>query len=102
MVAPGAALAALTDDAIAAAMERAITRLRTDRSRPQCLTLMPNAPDHVLAHVGADGWVEIGVGVASDLGVKIRQASPDRYAKPRSRPSVGSGQRPQRRVSQES
>jgi hypothetical protein len=56
----------LTDDTITPAMERAITRLRADRSRPQRLTLMPNALDHVLAHVGADGWVEIGVIVDPD------------------------------------
>jgi hypothetical protein len=34
----------LTDDAIAAAMERAITRLRADQSRPQRLMLMPIRP----------------------------------------------------------
>jgi hypothetical protein len=51
----------LTADAIAAAMEQVITRLRGDRSRPQRLTPMPNALDHVLTHVGADGWAEIGV-----------------------------------------
>ncbi len=56
----------LTDDTIAAAMERAITRLRADRSRPQRLTLMPNALDHVLATVDADGWAEIGVIVEPD------------------------------------
>ncbi len=55
-----------TDEDIAAAMERAITRLRVDRSRPQHLTLMPNAIDHVRSIVGADGWVEIGVIVDPD------------------------------------
>ncbi len=59
----------LTDDTIAAAMERAISRLRADRSRPQRLTLMPNAVDHVLIHVGADGWVEIGVIVDPELSL---------------------------------
>ncbi len=54
-------VATLSDEQTTAAMERAITRLRADRSRPQRLTLMPNALDHVLAHVGADGWAEIRV-----------------------------------------
>jgi hypothetical protein len=33
-----------TDENITAAMERAITRLRADRSGPQRLTLMPSRP----------------------------------------------------------
>jgi len=44
MVATDATLAALSDDDIAAAMERAITRLRADQSRPQRLMLMPIQP----------------------------------------------------------
>ncbi len=56
----------MTDDDITAARERAITRLRADRSPPQRLTLMPNALDHVLAHAGADGWAEIEVIVDPD------------------------------------
>ncbi len=56
----------LSDDRIIAAMDRAITRLRVDRYRPQRLTLMPNALDHVLANVGADGSAEIGVIVDPD------------------------------------
>jgi len=37
--------ATLTDDTITATMERATTRLRADRSRPQRLMLMPIRPD---------------------------------------------------------
>jgi len=50
----------LTDDAIAAAMERAATRLRAG-GPAQRLTLMPSRPEDALATLTAVGWVEIGV-----------------------------------------
>jgi hypothetical protein len=53
-------------DDITAPMDRAITRLRADRSRPQHLTLIPNRVEDVMATLTVDGWVEIGVIVDSD------------------------------------
>jgi len=54
------------NDAIAAAMERAVTRLRTDRGHPQRVTTMPSPAAAV--PVGADGWAEVGVIVDPDHG----------------------------------
>jgi len=52
--------ATLTEERIAAAMERAATRLRAG-GPAQRLTLMPSRPEDALATLTADGWVEIGV-----------------------------------------
>lgn len=45
-------------------MERAVGRLRADRSRPQRVTVMPTRAADALA--GADGCTEIGVIVDPD------------------------------------
>ena len=58
--------ATLTDDAIVAAMDRAVTRLRADRGHPQLVTPMPS-PAGVVA-VDAEGWAEVGVIVDPDHG----------------------------------
>ncbi len=57
--------ATLTEELIAAAMERAATRLRAVESA-QRLTLMPSRPEDALATLSADGWAEIGVMVDPD------------------------------------
>jgi len=56
----------LDDDAIAAAMDRAVTRLRADRGHPQRVTTMPSPAAPVA--VDADGWAEVGVIVDPDHG----------------------------------
>ena len=56
----------LDDAAIAAAMDRAVTRLRADRGHPQRVTTMPSHAAAVA--VDADGWVEVGVIVDPDHG----------------------------------
>ena len=56
----------LTDAAIDAAMDRAVTRLRADRGHPQRVTTMPS-PAAVVA-VDAAGWAEVGVIVDPDHG----------------------------------
>jgi hypothetical protein len=57
--------AALTEDTITTAMERAATRLRAG-GPAQRLTLMPSRPVDALVTLTADGWVEIGVLVDPD------------------------------------
>ena len=56
----------LDDDAIAAAMDRAVTRLRADRGHPQLVTVLPSPAVAVAAD--ADGWAEVGVIVGPDHG----------------------------------
>ena len=51
----GAVNGVITDDDIAAAMERAIDRLCVDRAMPQRRTLIPNDLSHVLASADAAG-----------------------------------------------
>ena len=56
----------LDDAAIAAALDRAVTRLRADRGHPQRVTTMPS-PAAAVA-VAAEGWAEVGAIVDPDHG----------------------------------
>ena len=56
----------LDDDAIAAARDPAVTRLRADRGHPQRVTVLPS-PAAAVA-VAADGWAEVGAIVDPDHG----------------------------------
>jgi len=63
---PGSAGA--LDDAIAAAMERAIAQLRANRGHSQRLTTRPSSAADAQATADADGWAEVGVIVDPDHG----------------------------------